>query len=443
MAAQRIAGFSFNINLRQKAGALITFACLLTVLTIVATAHAQTFTVLHNFTGGPDGSNPLSNLVLDRSGNLSGVAPFGGSQQCQTQNGIGCGTAFKLTHRGSGWVFSTLYEFAGHGDGANPVGSLTIAPDGTIYGTSDAGGILTCRDTYGDGCGTVFHLQPRPTFCASISCPWHETILYQFLGTFDGNDPLAGVTLDAAGNIYGTTYQGGDGSAGGVYQLARSGSGWTLNAIHSFAGQSDGAFPASGVIFDASGNLYGTTQYGGTGGSCMDGGCGTVYELTSMSWNQNILHNFAPTEDEPLGGLIFDPAGNLYGSFSNQVNGVFELSPAMGGNWTYTSLYAQDYGRASFQSTLARDSAGNLYGTSEFGGNSNCIGGCGIVYMLSPSASGWAYSQLYTFTGAADGAYPVGGVVRDSNGNLYGTTYSGGTNRCGAQGCGVVWQITP
>ena len=422
---------------------LVLVACSL-AMSMLQLAHAQSFTLLHTFTGGPDGSNPLSSLVLDRNGNLYGVAPFGGSQQCQTQNGIGCGTAFKLTHRGSGWVFSTLYTFAGHGDGANPVGSLSVATDGTIYGTSDAGGNLTCRDTWGDGCGTVFHLQPRPTICASISCPWNETILYRFLGTSDGNDPLAGVTLDASGNIYGTTYQGGDGSAGGVYELSRSGSGWTLDEIHTFVGQSDGAFPASGLIFDASSNLYGTTQYGGTGGTCSDGGCGTVYELTNtgMGWSQNILYNFAPPNDQPLGGLIFDPAGNLYGTFSNQVNGVFELS-SMGGNWTFATLYSQDYGRVSFQSSLARDAAGNLYGTSEFGGNSNCSNGCGVVYKLAPSDGEWTYTQLYAFTGGADGAYPIGGVVLDGNGNLYGTTYSGGTNHCAAIGCGVVWEITP
>ena len=419
----------------------VVLACALT-MGMLQSAHAQGFTVLHTFTGGADGSNPLSSLVLDRNGNLYGVAPFGGSLQCQTQNGIGCGTAFKLAHRGSGWVFSTLYQFAGHGDAANPVGSLAIAADGTVYGTSDAGGNGNCRDTCGDGCGTVFVLQPQPRICSSISCPWIETILYRFLGTFDGNDPLAGVTL-APGGIYGTTYQGGDASAGGVYQLLPSLSGWILNEIHTFEGKSDGAFPASGVIFDVSGNLYGTTQYGGTGGSCMDGGCGTVYELTHMSWNENILYNFAPSAGEPLGGLTFDPAGNLYGTFSNQVNGLFELSPPMGGNWTFTALYSQDYGRASFQSTLARDSAGNLYGTSEFGGNSNCNSGCGLVYKLSPSNGGWVYSQLYAFTGAADGAYPIGGVVLDGNGNLYGTTFTGGTNRCGARGCGVVWEITP
>jgi hypothetical protein len=236
---------------------------------MLQSAHSQSFTVLHTFTGGTDGSNPFSSLVLDRNGNLYGVAPFGGSQQCQTQNGIGCGTAFKLTHRGSGWTFSTLYTFAGHGDGANPIGSPALAADGTLYGATDAGGTATCRDTYGDGCGTIYHLQPRPTICASISCPWIETILYRFLGTSDGNDPLAGVTLDASGNIYGTTYQGGNGSAGGVYQLTHTGAGWILNAIHTFEGQSDGAFPMSGVIFDASGNLYGTTQYGGIGGTCL------------------------------------------------------------------------------------------------------------------------------------------------------------------------------
>lgn len=433
----------FDVDLRS--GYLSRLSILLLAFSLLAglETHAQTLTVLHEFTGGPDGSNPVSSMVLDR-GNLYGVAPFGGSQLCQTSNGIGCGTAFKLTHRGNGWIFSTLYQFAGHGDGANPIATPTIAADGTIYGTTDAGGNGNCRDTWGDGCGTVFYLQPRPTICASLACPWNETILYRFQGTFDGNDPLAGVTL-APGGIYGTTYQGGARSAGGIYQLLPSLSGWVLDVIHSFEGGADGAFPTSAVIFDAAGNLYGTTQGGGTGGNCLDGGCGTVYQLTytNMNWYESILYNFAPSEDEPLGGLIFDPAGNLYGTFSNQVNGVFELSPPMGGNWTFTTLYAQDYGRISFHGTLARDTAGNLYGTSEFGGNFNCNNGCGLVYKLSPGDGGWTYSQLYAFTGGADGAYPIGGVALDSNGNIYGTTSSGGNNHCGSQGCGVVWEITP
>ena len=159
---QRDATSNFDINLRARRVIL----CLVPFLAAgILAVQAQTLTVLHEFTGGSDGSNPYSSLVMDRSGSLYGAAPFGGSQMCETQNGIGCGTVFKLAHKTGGWVFSPLYAFTGYSDGNNPVGSLAIAPDGTIYGTTDGGGLLNCRDTFGDGCGTVFHLQPPPTFC--------------------------------------------------------------------------------------------------------------------------------------------------------------------------------------------------------------------------------------------------------------------------------------
>ncbi|MGA7460523.1 MAG: choice-of-anchor tandem repeat GloVer-containing protein [Candidatus Korobacteraceae bacterium] len=420
---------------------LATMAGLFILLGSIA-APAQTLTVLHEFTGGADGSNPYSSLAMDRGGNLYGVVPFGGSQGCETQNGIGCGTVYKLAHRGTGWAFSTLYEFTQGAGGSIPVGTPFIASDGTIYGTTDGGGNLSCRDTFGDGCGTIYHLRPQPNFCASFSCPWNNTVLYTFTGAFDGNDPLAGVVLDAAGNVYGTTYQGGD-AAGGVYELSPSGSGWVLDAIHTFAGGTDGAFPFSGVILDSSGNLDGTTLYGGSAGNCLDGGCGTVYQLVLQNtrWVENILYNFPADQNGPLGGVIFDPSGNLYGTYASNSNGVYELAP-LGSDWIFTTLYAQDFGRQSYHSSLARDAGGNLYGVSEYGGNFNCNNGCGVVYKLSPSDGGWTYSQVYAFTGGSDGAYPYGGVVLDSSGNIYGTTSVGGTHTCGSQGCGVVWEVS-
>jgi len=414
--------------------------------TVVPVVQGQTFSVLHQFAGGSDGSNPYSSLVSDRSGNLYGVAPFGGNQTCETQSGIGCGTVFKLAHKGGGWVFSPLYAFTGHSNGNNPVGSLAIAPDGTIYGTTDAGGILSCRDAFGDGCGTVFHLQPPAHFCASFSCLWNETVLYQFTGGSNGSDPLAGVALDGAGDLYGTLYQGGASQWGAAYEVSRSGSGWTESTIHSFAGGADGADPTSNLIFDGNGNLYGTTEFGGGSGGCNGGGCGTVFQLTpsGSGWTANIIYNFPGSYNIPLGGLIFDPQGNLYGTFADGINGVFELTPA-NGNWTFTALYTQGYSSLeAYRSTLARDSAGNLYGTAEFGGDfTNCTDGCGTVYELTRSAGGWTYTQLYAFTGLDDGAYPIGGVVVDGSGNIYGTTYAGGTHQCGSAGCGVAWEIAP
>ena len=302
------AALIFEIKLRTLMAALSLVLAVATSLIVPPAAQAQTFTVLHQFTGGSDGSNPYSSLVPDRAGNLYGVAPFGGSQSCETQSGIGCGTVFKLAHRTGGWVFSPLYEFTGHANGNNPVGSLAIASDGTIYGTTDAGGDLACRDSFGDGCGTVFHLQPPPNFCSSFLCSWNATVLYQFTGGSNGNDPLAGVVLDGAGNLYGTLYQGGASQLGAAYELSRSGSSWTESTIHSFAGGTDGADPMSGLIFDGSGNLYGTTEFGGGAGGCTAGGCGTVFQLTpsGSGWNANVIYNFPGGYNIPLGGLIFD-----------------------------------------------------------------------------------------------------------------------------------------
>lgn len=414
------------------------------LLVTAVAAQAQTFTVLHEFTGGADGSNPYSSLAMDRRGNLYGVAPFGGYDRCETQNGIGCGTAFKLAPHGSGWVFTTLYEFTSGSGGSIPVGTPYIAPDGTIYGTTDGGGNLDCRDSFGDGCGTVFRLRPQPTFCAALSCPWINTVLYTFTGGSDGSDPYTGVVLDVAGNVYGTTNAGGASQMGVAYELSPDGSGWSESTIHTFTGGNDGAYPTSTpVLVLGSGTLYGTTR---VGGNCPAGGtgCGTVFQLTpaGSGWNETILYNFSGPYGAPLGGLVLDPAGNIYGSASTP-NTVFELSN-LNGVWTATSLYSDEtIELQSFRSTLARDTAGNLYGTSEFGGNTtNCTYGCGFVYELTPSAGGWTFTELYEFTGGSDGQLPIGGVVLDSGGNIYGTTYSGGSHTCGALGCGVVWEIS-
>lgn len=431
--------------LRQHGNAIIArIVGLLILLGAMVTAQAQTFSVLHEFTGSVDGGNPYSSLVMDRSGSLYGVTPYGGHETCETSNGIGCGVAFKLEPKSGGWLFYPLYAFNGHGDGANPAGNLAIAPNGVLFGTTDAGGIGSCRDSFGDGCGTVFLLRPPAALCRSLLCPWDETQLYRFTGGDDGNDPWAGAVLDQAGNVYGTNYAGGSSKWGVVFEVSPAGSGWTEATIHTFTSGNDGANPTTTPVFDGSGNLYGTTR---VGGNCSAGGtgCGTVFQLTpsGSGWNENIVYNFSGSYGVPLGGLVLDPEGNIYGSASTP-NTVFELSN-LNGTWNATSLYSDLLvDLQSFRSTLARDAAGNLYGTSEFGGNTSatCVNGCGYVYKLTPSSDGWTFTELYEFTGGSDGALPIGGVVLDGTGNLYGTTYTGGTNICGSQGCGVVWKIS-
>ena len=195
--------------------------------------------------------------------------------------------------------------------------------------------------------------------------------------------------------------------------------------LHAFTGSPDGADPASGMIFDQAGNLYGTTQFGGC-----SLGCGTVFELTpsASGWTETVLYNFQGANDGAIlyGGLVLDPAGNLYGTtvYGGAGGGgtVFELTPS-NGDWDFSVLHSfvlQPTGGPT--GTLARSAAGNLYGTVFSGGN-GCSGyGCGSVFELSPSAGGWTFTSLYEFNDGRDGGNPYAGVTLDSAGNLYGTT---------------------
>jgi hypothetical protein len=226
-------------------------------LALVSPMSAQTFTVLHTFTGGGDGGKPNNGLTLDRSGSLYGTTPIGGlTGACE---GTGCGVVFKLTQRNATWVLNPLYTFTGGSDGAMPWARVTIGPDGTLYGTAILGG----NDSFPNGTGVVFNLRPPSRIPSRVLTPWNETVLYTFGGLADGNYPEGDVIFDAAGNLYGTTQQGGYECndtvwCGVVYQLARNGSGWLRIFIYQF-NSGNVAFPYSGVIFDHAGNLYGTT----------------------------------------------------------------------------------------------------------------------------------------------------------------------------------------
>ncbi|HUI85143.1 MAG TPA: choice-of-anchor tandem repeat GloVer-containing protein [Candidatus Binatia bacterium] len=254
-------------------------------------------------------------------------------------------------------------------------------------------------------------------------------MLYRFSGGPDGAYPQHGdLTFDQAGNIYGTTSNGGQPSCdcGVVFELSRSGAGWTESVLYT-----PGSPPYSGVIFDGTGNLYGTTL-------------NYVYELTptQSGWTQTTLHTFGGQGDGALayGGLVFDQQGNVYGTTetnsSNNGGTVYELQQS-GGNWTETVLRSVAIGPTD---TPTMDASGDLYAT---------LGGLngpnfGAVFKLTPGGNGWTFTDLFDFTGApfTDGFSPVGGVVLDSAGNLYGTTFEGGDENCG-EGCGVVWEITP
>src|SRR5271165_1484050 len=307
---------------------------LLLVLLTPQPAQAQTFKVLHTFTGGVDGAWPYAGLTMDRAGNLYGTTQNGGKVGCGS--GSGCGTVFKLSHKGSGWVFTPLYTFQAGSDGAVPTARVIFGPDGNLYGTTSV---------VGAGYGTVFKLQPSPVACKTALCPWTETVLYRFTGGSDGGSPQNGDLLfDQSGIIYGTTQLGGSYGLGVVFSLTPSKGAWTESVLYSFTGGNDGAQPASSVISDNAGNFYGTAVGGGSFGY------GTVYELipSGSGWQEKTLYSFSSTRDDgyaafPVGGLIFDGSGNLYGTTeanSFEIGGggtVFELTPS-NGNWTITIL---------------------------------------------------------------------------------------------------------
>ncbi len=288
-----------------------------------------------------------------------------------------------------------------------------------------------------------------------------EEVVVSFNGT-SGN-LVSGLSIDAAGNLWGVTLVGGAGSCGGaqpgcgtVFELTPAGSGWTTKVIYKFQGGHDGAFPSGTLLFDAAGNIYGETS---SGGSACD--CGTAYELTPNSgrYEETVIYRFDDTVshsdgEAPIGGLVMDSAGNLYGTTSSGGNGcafncgtVFELSPANGA-WNESILHNFAGGTldGSYPSAaLVFDAQGNLYGTTYAGGTGSCSGssGCGVVFELSPTEGGWSESILYNFAGGAnDGARSYSNLIFDPTGNIYGTTYEGGNPACDL-GCGAVFEISP
>jgi len=404
------------------AAAVIAFA----LAWFVPSAGAQTFSVIHNFAGGQDGSQPVAGLTADRTGNLYGTASAGGA---------GYGTVFKLAFKNSGWILSPLYSFSGNDDGAGPVTAPVVGPNGTLYGSTAAGGGGSCSEIYEySGCGTIFNLHPSAAVCKSALCPWTEVVLYRFAGGSQGAYPIGKLLFDQSGNIYGTTFDYLQlGSLGTVFELMPSGGGWTKSVVQRFDG-SDGQYPLAGLIFGQSGSLNGTTYYGGANSN------GAVYQLTpsGSGWSESVLYSFQGNNDgaNPAAGLISDNAGNLYGATTAGGSGgggtVFELTPS-NGQWTLSVLYSFT-GGAGPANCLVMDTAGNLYGTTVEDGTY----GEGTVFELTPSGSSWIYTDLHDFTGGSDGADPFGGVILGANGNLYGTTEDGGAN-----GDGVVFEITP
>jgi hypothetical protein len=392
-------------------------------------ASAQTFHVIYTFTGHSSAANPIAGVTLDRQGNVYGTTAWGGGSD------TGNGTAYELQRTQSGFIYHQLHDFGNGLDGSLPWAGVTIGPNGSLYGTTYVGG--TTQN------GIVYNLRPPATFCRSVSCPWNETILYNFTRGSDGGDPQGGVIFDQNGNMYGSNVNGGGGNdMGVVYKMTPSQGGWSYRVLYAFTGGPDGANPGS-LIFDSAGNLYGAAAAGGQPG-CSGFGCGTVFQLSpsGSGWTEQTLYTFHDSSDgaDPQGGLIMDSAGNLYGSTccGDGTGGtIFELSPA-GGSWTFNLLYSYNNNSGLGPwGNLVRDSAGNLYGASVFNG----LYGQGVVFKLTPTNGGWVYTSVHDFTGGTDGGWPEGGLAIDGEGNIYGTTYQGGLQSCGF--CGVVYEITP
>jgi len=361
---------------------------------------------------------------MDRAGNLYGTTSRGGA---------GYGTVYEMKHSGSNWVFNPLYSSGGVG--AFPEARVIFGPDGTLYGTTNG-------EPFGTN-GTVFNLRPFPTVCKTSLCPWMGAVLYGFQGPPDGFGPGHGdLFFDRSGNnMYGTTINGGlaqypcPAGCGTVFELSRSGGGWTESILYRFSG-ADGDYPYNGIIADKAGNLYSTTSGGGLHNA------GAVFQLTcTVGCTETLPYNFSNGSDgsTPYAGLISDLSGNLYGAASDGGTGgggtVFELTPQPDGSWTFTLLYGFT-GTAGHTcgpwGTLVMDTQGNLYGTTLCDGPNNV----GSVFKLTPSSPYWTYTSLHDFTGANDGANPIGQVVLDANGNIYGTAPAGGS-----EGAGVVWEL--
>jgi uncharacterized repeat protein (TIGR03803 family) len=395
---------------------------------------STTEAVLYSFLGNEDGLFPDAGLVMDASGNLYGTTAYGGGQgTCILTTNVYCGTAFELSpSAGGGYTETVLHSFGAGTDGQNPEANLVLR-DGNLYGTTAYGGT--------HGFGTVFVL----TRVASV---WKEKVIHNFAGgADDGQTPAAGLVFDKKGNLYGTTNMGGpypcgNYTCGTVFELSpATGGGWKESILYTFTGGADGANPLSNLIFDSLGNLYGTTDGGGTSFF------GTVFELSPVSggWKESVLHSFTGGTDgqAPQAGVVFDTKGSLYGTTviggPNDTGVVFRLSPASGGSWTETILHGLSGNSRdpSFQSGVIFGGE-NLYGTT--GGT---VSSGGTVYELTPTKSGpWTITVLYTFGGAPDGSGPHGGLIRDSSGHFYGTTYNGGS-LVEPLGGGVVFEVTP
>jgi len=423
----------------RKLVTLSRTACLLGLILIGMSiaVQCQTETVLHSFGGTVnDGFGPAGGLLVDASGNLFGTTAGGSTTLCDLGEVFGCGIVYELVKSSNGDTETILYSFgttSPTGDGASPYAGLIADAAGNLYGTTTYGGSPNCLIDIGvDGCGTVFELVKTPT-------GYSESVLHTFTGLGDGANPYVSLTMDSSGNLYGTTYNGGACALGTVFELVKSSGGYTEKILYSFGcTPNDGSYPYGAVIADSAGNLYGTTE---SAGASEDG---TVFELVNSGgeYTEKVLYNFSGTDgDMPVGGVIADLAGNLYGTTEGggeyAAGTVFELTNSLG-SYTENVLYSfkgpsDDDGQAPMAS-LVMDASGNLYGTARLGGTGCAPQGCGIVFELVNASGTYTEKIVHRFGAPGDGLDPSAPLVVDSAGNLYSVTGAGGaivTCSCG------------
>jgi uncharacterized repeat protein (TIGR03803 family) len=382
----------------------VLVAAMLLCMTTGAWAKPK-FKVLATIPGGL-----WSGLTFDLKGNLYGVTTGGGD--------YGVGSIFEMTVETKGrWSATTLHSFDGK-DGSEPNGGLIFDAAGNLYGTTPDGGAY-------DG-GTVFELTPG-------SGGWTLTVIYDFCpgyGCPDGGGPLAGVVEDKDGNLVGTA-RAGEYDQGVVFELTPGSDGWSYSVLYNFGSHSqDGSDPMDAPTLDAKGNIYGTTTSGG------DNGDGTVFEIRpgANGWREKLLLQFDSKDgSNPEGTLAFDLEGNLYGIANGRVNNVFELAQQSKGKWKEAVLYNFSNLKKGFApiSGPALGKGPTLYGTTALGGIGPCYDGCGVVYELSSRTGGkWNYAVLHMFVSQVQSP-PDGALILDAKGNLYGTAFS------------IVYEITP
>lgn len=411
----------------MRSKALVSLSQVLAVLVLCATAAfaGPGENTLYTFSGGADGSWPKAGLIVGPDGAFYGATQYGGAYTF--------GTIYRMAQNSDGtWSEIVIYNFTDTNDGAGPIGQIAFDAAGNIYGTTAFG------KPYEEG--TVFELSP------GAGGAYSATLLYAFTGGTDGEQPLGGVVLDKAGNIYGTTQSGGAFDEGVLFEVSPNADGtWSENVIHSFgSSSSDGVTPDSNLLIDASGNLYGVTPGGGSGTYRS----GTVFEFSPSSsgtWTENILYAFNGKADG--GGpnaIAFDKSGNIYGvaggggmKGTNCPSGcgtIFLLTRSSGGNWPFTRPYVFPGTSGYEPNGIVLDSAGNIYGTTL-----SSYPDFGTVFELKRGGVGqrWTYSLLYNFPPTGVGIEPMGLIIDKDR--LYGTTIS--TTTCYL--CGTVWEVTP